>query len=92
MLQKIFLGVFRDEEYHELSDARTTEWVAISCLAVALLLVGVFPRPLVDLIGSGLKAAPGVRQARVRGPGADASTRTAALAGPAGFKRERATP
>ena len=57
MLQKIFLGAFREESYHELSDARTTEWVAISALAVLLLLVGIYPRPLVNLIATGLPSS-----------------------------------
>ncbi|HLV79431.1 MAG TPA: NADH-quinone oxidoreductase subunit M [Chthonomonadaceae bacterium] len=68
MLQKIFLGPFREESYHELSDARTTEWVAISALAAALILVGIYPRPLVNLIHTGGKTLPGVEQARRRGP------------------------
>ena len=64
MLQKIFLGPFREEEYPKLSDARTTEWVAISALGIALLVIGIYPRPLVDLIGIGLRTMPGIQQAR----------------------------
>jgi NADH-quinone oxidoreductase subunit M len=63
VLQKIFLGPFREEEYRDLPDARTTEWVAITALACVLLAVGVYPRPLVDLIDRGLKTVPGVQQA-----------------------------
>jgi NADH-quinone oxidoreductase subunit M len=55
MLHRIFLGPFREESYPHLSDARTTEWVAISALAVLLLIVGIYPRPLVDLIPTGFK-------------------------------------
>jgi NADH-quinone oxidoreductase subunit M len=64
MLQKIFLGRFDDGAYADLSDARTMEWVAITALAVALIVIGVLPRPLVALIDSGLRSAPGVQQAR----------------------------
>jgi NADH-quinone oxidoreductase subunit M len=59
MLQKIFLGAFHEEEYPDLPDARTTEWVAITALASVLLLVGVYPRPLVDLIAVGWKTTSG---------------------------------
>src|SRR5207248_2251370 len=45
VLQKIFLGPFREDDYHALPDARTTEWVAISTLAALLILVGIYPRP-----------------------------------------------
>src|SRR5262249_39317162 len=62
MLQKIFLGPFQEATYPHLSDARTTEWVAISALAVLLLIVGIYPRPLVDLIPTGFKALPGMEQ------------------------------
>jgi NADH-quinone oxidoreductase subunit M len=65
MLQKIFLGPFSEETYPHLSDARTTEWVAISALAVLLLLVGIYPRPLTDLIPTGFRALTGMQQARV---------------------------
>src|SRR5262249_4456290 len=68
MLQKIFLGPFQEATYPHLSDARTTEWVAISALAVLLLIVGIYPRPLVDLIPTGFKALPGMEQARPSTP------------------------
>lgn len=61
-LQKIFLGPFREEAYRDLSDARTTEWVAISSLALLLIVFGLWPRPLVDLIDTGLKTVPGIQQ------------------------------
>jgi len=63
MIQKIFLGAFNAETYPDLPDACKTEWVAITALAAALLVVGIYPRPLVNLIASGLKTAPGVRVA-----------------------------
>jgi NADH-quinone oxidoreductase subunit M len=62
VLQKIFLGPITDPHWNELPDARTTEWVAICALAASLILVGVYPRPLVDLITLGLKTVPGVEQ------------------------------
>jgi NADH-quinone oxidoreductase subunit M len=68
MLQKIFLGPFQEESYHGLCDARTTEWVAISALAAMLILVGIYPRPLVNLISMALTTTPGVEQVRSRAP------------------------
>jgi NADH-quinone oxidoreductase subunit M len=62
VLQKIFLGPITDPHWNTLPDARATEWVAISGLAASLLLVGVYPRPLVDLITLGLKTVPAVEQ------------------------------
>src|SRR5262249_20847185 len=44
VLQKIFLGPFRAEDHHDLPDARTTEWVAITALAGLLILVGLYPK------------------------------------------------
>lgn len=67
MLQKIFLGPFKEADYPHLNDARTTEWVAITALAFVLLAVGIYPRPLVSLIDVGLRtvqAAPSTVQAR----------------------------
>jgi len=55
MIEKIFLGRFREETYPALPDARTTEWVAIATLAVLLIFFGVYPRPLVRLIDTGLR-------------------------------------
>src|SRR5205085_8328169 len=46
VLQKIFLGPFEETEYHDLPDARTTEWVAITALTVLLIALGVYPKPL----------------------------------------------
>jgi NADH-quinone oxidoreductase subunit M len=60
MVQKIFLGTFSEQDYPHLNDARTTEWVAIAGLAVTLIAVGVYPRPLVDLIDVGLHTVPGI--------------------------------
>jgi NADH:ubiquinone oxidoreductase subunit 4 (subunit M) len=60
MVQKIFLGNFSEQDYPHLNDARTTEWVAIAGLAVTLIAVGVYPRPLVDLIDVGLHTVPGI--------------------------------
>jgi len=62
VLQKIFLGPFREDRYPDLPDARTTEWVAISALAMVLLIVGMAPMPLVRLIDLGLKTVPGVER------------------------------
>ncbi|NUQ71004.1 MAG: NADH-quinone oxidoreductase subunit M [Chthonomonadales bacterium] len=55
ILQRIFLGAFREKEYPDLPDARTSEWTAIAVLAGLLLLFGVWPRPLVQLIEAGVR-------------------------------------
>jgi len=55
MVQKIFFGQNQSEEWKSLTDARTTEWVAISALAAALIVIGLYPKPLVDLIDVGWK-------------------------------------
>ena len=60
VVQKIFLGPFREEAYQDLPDARATEWVAVTSMAVLLIVLGVYPRPMVDLIDSGTRALPAV--------------------------------
>ncbi len=67
VVQKIFLGTPNEEGYPDLRDARTTEWVATVALAALLIVVGVFPRPLVRLIDLGLRQTPGVTYARGAG-------------------------
>jgi NADH-quinone oxidoreductase subunit M len=70
VLQKIFLGPFREGLYRDLSDARTTEWVAITSMAALLIVFGIYPRPLVNLIETGLKTVPAVQEvARWNPPG-----------------------
>jgi NADH-quinone oxidoreductase subunit M len=54
VVQRIFYGPMDEEKYGDVSDARTTEWVALVVLSALLILVGVYPSPLTDLIGSGL--------------------------------------
>ena len=56
VVQKIFLGQFDADSYPGLPDARKTEWVAITSLAIFLIVLGVYPRPLVSLIDSGSRA------------------------------------
>jgi NADH-quinone oxidoreductase subunit M len=53
VIQKIFLGPMA-ERYSGLPDARTTEWVAIVFLAAVLIVFGLWPRPMVELIEAGL--------------------------------------
>ncbi len=53
-LQRIFLGESRVENYPDLRDARSTEWVAITSLAALLIVLGCWPKPVVDTIGSAL--------------------------------------
>ncbi|MBM3493237.1 MAG: NADH-quinone oxidoreductase subunit M [Armatimonadetes bacterium] len=57
VIQRVFLGAFRDGDYADLRDARTTEWVAIGALALLLLVVGMWPKPLVSLIDAGVSSA-----------------------------------
>lgn len=70
VIQRIFLGPFAERRYHDLRDARTTEWPAIVALAALLIVVGLWPRPLVRLIDAGiqttLSTAGAVRTAVVR--------------------------
>lgn len=63
LLQKVFFGTFNEETYGTLKDARRIEWVAISALALLLIAVGIYPRPLVGLIDSGLKTATHLKTA-----------------------------
>ena len=53
LVQKVFLGPMSDK-WQDLTDASRTEWVALVSLASLLLIVGLWPRPLVDLINHGL--------------------------------------
>lgn len=55
LVQKLFFGALDGEHYGDLPDARTTEWVAITAMAVLLLAVGLYPKPLVGLIDAGRK-------------------------------------
>jgi NADH-quinone oxidoreductase subunit M len=49
----IFWGPGPTEEFHELSDAKDTEWVALVTLGVALVALGVWPRLVMDAIDTG---------------------------------------
>lgn len=63
MIQKIFLGQFKEDQYPSLPDAKTTEWIAITGLAILLLVVGMYPQPLVRLIDVSKQAQPFVSSA-----------------------------
>ena len=54
VLQKVFHGPMDEERYREASDARTTEWVTLAFCGATLILVGVMPWPLTEMIGSSL--------------------------------------
>jgi NADH-quinone oxidoreductase subunit M len=56
LIQRVFLGAFKAGDYPDLGDARTTEWVAITMLAALLLAVGLWPKPLVNLMDAGLRS------------------------------------
>jgi NADH-quinone oxidoreductase subunit M len=55
MLQRVFLGPF-NSHYEGLPDARTTEWVALVVLSAVLILLGVLPGPMVNLIDSAIRS------------------------------------
>jgi NADH-quinone oxidoreductase subunit M len=65
IIQRVFLGDFRPAAYADLGDARAFEWPAIAALAALLVVVGLWPRPLVRLIGEGIRSTlPAVAAAR----------------------------
>src|ERR1019366_5597702 len=49
----IFWGPGPTEDFHELTDARRTEWFALVTLGVGLVVLGVWPRLLLDTIDAG---------------------------------------
>lgn len=53
VVQKVFFGV-RPEGYHDLPDARKTEWVAVVILGAVLIIAGVVPRLLTDFLNVGV--------------------------------------
>ena len=87
MIQKIFLGEYKTETYHELPDARTTEWVAITALAATLLVLGLYPRPIVNLIEVGWRTTGGEALARYRPAHNTESTSSTARLLPAGMRQ-----
>ena len=54
VLQRIFHGPLDEAKYGGLTDARTTEWVTLVVLGGLLILIGIYPSPLTDLIGGSL--------------------------------------
>jgi NADH-quinone oxidoreductase subunit M len=54
LLQRIFQGDFNEARYADLTNARTTEWVTLVVLGGLLLLLGVYPSWLIDLISGSL--------------------------------------
>jgi NADH-quinone oxidoreductase subunit M len=54
LVQRVFLGD-TPEQWKGLTDARKTEWVALGSLTALLVIVGIFPSPLIDLINEGLR-------------------------------------
>ncbi len=51
LIQRVFHGPLDEQHYGDLPDAHTTEWVAIVCNAALLVIFGVMPHLLTDLIG-----------------------------------------
>ena len=54
LLQRIFHGPLDEAKYGDIADAHTTEWVALIVLGLMLILIGVYPSPLTNLIGGSL--------------------------------------
>jgi NADH-quinone oxidoreductase subunit M len=50
VVRDVFWGLGPSEKFHDLADARGTEWVSLWILGGALILFGVWPRLLLDLI------------------------------------------
>jgi NADH-quinone oxidoreductase subunit M len=48
--KSIFWGPGPSEQFHDLSDAHGTEWVALTVLATALIVLGIWPRLGLDFI------------------------------------------
>jgi NADH-quinone oxidoreductase subunit M len=55
LLQRIFHGPLDEKHYGDLPEAKTTEWVAITVNAALLIILGVMPRLLTDLIAVSVK-------------------------------------
>lgn len=55
-VRAIFWGEGPPERYHELSDAKGTEWVAMVLLGACLLLFGLWPRLVLDFIDAATSA------------------------------------
>ena len=54
VIQRVFHGPMDEAKYGEIGDAHTTEWVTLVVLGGLLIVVGVYPSPLTNLIGSSL--------------------------------------
>jgi len=54
VLQRVFHGPIDETKYGELPDARTTEWVTLVVLGGLLILIGLYPSPMTDMIGRSL--------------------------------------
>jgi len=56
LLQRVFHGPLDEARYGDIGDARTTEWVALIVLSAMLVIVGVYPSPLTNLIDTGVRS------------------------------------
>jgi NADH:ubiquinone oxidoreductase subunit 4 (subunit M) len=52
VVRDVFWGEGPSEKFHDLSDAKGTEWVALWALGAALVLLGCWPRLVLDRIDS----------------------------------------
>ncbi len=89
LIQRVFLGPFDEAAHTDLRDARTTEWAAIVALGALLLVIGFWPKPLVNLVDAGVrgKSSGTLSLASARSRSANASSPDAERERPAGNGR-----
>jgi len=51
LLKRVFFGVMHPK-YAHMEDAKTTEWVALAMNAAVIIAVGIWPKPIIELISS----------------------------------------
>lgn len=59
LLMRVFFGQM-DEKYAHIGDARTTEWVTLALTCSVILIVGVWPKPMIDVISSAVQPLVGI--------------------------------
>lgn len=56
LIQKMFLGPFDSAKWGKLTDINTRELITVAPLAALTIWIGVYPKPLADLIGASVEA------------------------------------
>ena len=56
LIQKMFLGPFDPAKWGKLTDISTRELITVAPLAALTIWIGVYPKPLADLIGASVEA------------------------------------